>query len=149
MQPEERLVPQLAPPDDGDDGRRFAAAIALIAAELRAEDVAVLDLRGLTNVADYFVIGTGTSDRQMHAVLERIEEYARTVGRAPFHVAGARQSTWILADYVDVIVHLFDPEHRRYYDLDGLWGDAPRVEWQRDGRAASTDAKEPAQVPPA
>ncbi len=113
----------------GDEGRCFALEAARIASEYRTLDVVVLDLRGLSSLADYFVIGTGTSDRQMHAVLDRLQEHARTLGRRPLNVANSRSASWILADYVDVVIHLFDAEHRAYYDLDGLWGDAPRVDW--------------------
>jgi ribosome-associated protein len=108
----------------------FAIAAARIAAENKAEEVRVLDLRELSSVADFFVLGTGTSDRQMHAVLNLIERHARTLDRRPFHVADSTAGTWLLADYVDVVIHLFDLEHRSYYDLDSLWGDAPLVEWE-------------------
>jgi len=117
----------------GDDGREFAILAARVAADLRAAGVTVIDLRGLSGVADFFVIGTGTSGRQMHAILDRVEEEARLTGRRVFKRADSENSAWLLADYVDVIVHLFDEEHRGYYDLDGLWGDAPRVAWERPG----------------
>ena len=115
---------------ENDDALQFAIAAARIAVENKAEDVAVLDLRGLSGMTDFFVIGTGTSERQMGAVLDHVEDYAATVDRHPFNVRSQRTATWILADYVDVVVHLFDAAHREYYDLDGLWGDAPQVEWQ-------------------
>lgn len=118
-----------------DDSGDFAVAIARVAADHRLDDVAVLDLRGLTSVADYFVLGTGTSDRQMHAVLDRIGDFARSRGRKPYRVGDSSSASWILADYVDVVVHLFDAEHRSYYDLDSLWGDAPRVEWRNGPNA--------------
>jgi ribosome-associated protein len=113
-----------------DEAQDFAIELARIAAAHKTIDVAVLDLRGLSGLTDFFVIGTGTSDRQIHAVLDRIDEHARSVGRRLFKVADTRTATWILADYVDVVVHLFDAPHREYYDLDGLWGDAPRIEWR-------------------
>jgi len=112
------------------EARLFAIQAARIAATHRTQDVVVLDLRGLSSVCDYFVIGTGTSERQMHAVLDRLRDFGRQVGRPPFRVADTASATWILADFVDVVVHLFDAEHRAYYDLDNLWGDAPRVDWQ-------------------
>ena len=90
----------------------------------------LLDLRGLSGLTDFFVIGTGRSDRQMHAVLDHIADHARAVNRRAFGVTDTRASSWVLADYVDVVIHLFDEGHREYYDLDGLWGDAPRVEWR-------------------
>ena len=112
-----------------DEALQFAITAARVAVEHKTEDVEVLDLRGLSSFADFFVLGTGTSDRQMHAVVDRLEEHAKGVGRSPFKVADSRDAHWILADYVDVVVHLFDAEHRDYYDLSGLWGDAPRIEW--------------------
>jgi ribosome-associated protein len=119
-----------APAPPKDEALEFAIAAARIAAENKTEDVQVLNLRGLSNFAEFFVLGTGTSPRQMHAVVDLIEEYARSIGREPFRVADSREAHWILTDYVDVVIHLFDPEHREYYDLDNLWGDAPRVPWQ-------------------
>jgi ribosome-associated protein len=127
---EELATTELMPRPDTQDGRSFALVAARIAAETKAESVVVLDLRGLSTLADFFVIGTGTSGRQMHAVLDRILEYARTVERKHFHISDSSDAAWLLADYVDVVIHLFDEEHRNYYDLDGLWGDAPLVDWQ-------------------
>jgi ribosome-associated protein len=109
---------------------QFAREAARIADDLKTAELAVLDLRGLSALADFFVIGTGTSDRQMRAVLDAIHDHARTRGRRPFSATNTTHTSWLLADYVDVVVHLFDEEHRTYYDLDGLWGDAPRVDWQ-------------------
>lgn len=116
-------------PESDMDAEAFAVQVARIAVENKAGHVRVLDLRGLSTLADYFVLATGTSNRQMHAVVDRVREYARTVDRAHFKISDTDNGSWILADYVDVIVHLFDEEHRAYYDLDGLWGDAPRVEF--------------------
>ncbi len=123
-----------------DEARTFAIEVARLADQMQVADVVVLELRGLSSVADYFVIGTGTSDRQMHAVLDRIEQLASEVGRRPLGIADARDASWIVADYVDVVVHLFDAEHRAYYDLDGLWGDAPRVGWATQPAPESAEA---------
>lgn len=114
-----------------DEARGFAIEAARLATEYRCADVVVIDLRGLSSVADYFVLGTGTSDRQMHAVLGHLEDLAKSQGRRPYNVSNPREASWILVDYVDVMIHLFDASHRSYYDLDGLWGDAPRVEWKK------------------
>lgn len=111
------------------DARRFAIEAARVAADTRCENVVVLELRGLSSVTDYFVIATGTSDRQMSATLDRIGDFAKTTVRKPFRTADSPSATWMLADYVDVVVHVFDARARDYYDLDGLWGDAPRVDW--------------------
>ena len=124
------------------DAKTFAIQLARIAADNNAEDVEVLDLRGLSAIADFFVIGTGTSDRQMDAVAEIMKTHARSVGRRPFKTAGTREGKWVLADYVDIVVHLFDERHRDFYDLAGLWGDAPRVDWApaTTGTEQETDA---------
>ncbi len=87
----------------------------------------VLDLGGICAIADFFVIATGTSDRQLRAVADHIETYGKTVGQIPYGISGYESATWILLDYVDVVVHLFTPERRRYYDLELLWGDARRI----------------------
>jgi len=110
-------------------GIAFAKRTARIAEENRAEDILILDLRTLSAVADFFIIATGTSDRQMRAIAEQIEQEGKSVGQRPYRVSGYENGTWILLDYIDVVVHLFDPQRRTYYDLELLWGDAPRIDW--------------------
>ena len=117
-------------PSPNVDGLRFACEAARIAEDNRSEDVVVLDLRGICAIADFFIIATGTSDRQLRAVADQIEKYGKTVGQRPFGVSGYDNATWVLLDYVDVVIHLFDGERRTYYDLELLWGDAPRVDWR-------------------
>jgi ribosome-associated protein len=129
-----------SPVTPNDDALAFSILAARVAAEHRTDGVVVLDLRGLSSIADYFVIGTGTSDRQMHAALAGIEEAARAAGRRPYRVSDPRDSSWLLADYIDVVIHLFDTRRRAYYDLDGLWGDAPRVEWRESTAAVEARA---------
>lgn len=108
---------------------RFAVSAARVLTDNRSENVVVLDLRGRSSLADYFVIGTGTSGRQMFAALARVEDFARTVGRKPYRRSENDSAQWLLADYVDVVVHVFDEDHRDYYDLEGLWSEAPVVNW--------------------
>ena len=108
----------------------LAMAAARLADELRCEDVVILDLRGLSPVTDFFVIATGTSDRQLRAVGDAIDEQAASMGQKRYGRSGYEHAAWVLIDYVDVVVHLFDEPSRAYYDLELLWGDAPRVEWQ-------------------
>ncbi|MBN1492275.1 MAG: ribosome silencing factor [Phycisphaerae bacterium] len=112
------------------EGQSFAIEAARIAHDDHSEDVVVLDLRGLSSIADFFIICTGTSDRQMQAVVDHIQELARKVGQQRFGLAGYDTAQWILADYVDVIIHVFDAKYRAYYDLELLWGDAPRLDWK-------------------
>jgi len=116
--------------DNAGDALQFALDCARIAHENKAEDIVVLDLRGRSSICDYFVICTGTSDRQMQTVADYIDEHAARLNQYKLNVSGYEQGGWILVDYVDVIVHIFDEPHRRYYDLDLLWGDAPRLDWQ-------------------
>ena len=108
-----------------------AKALALTAAKLAAErhctDIVVLDLTGISPATDYFMIATGTSDRQMRSVSDEICDAARKQGQQRFGRAGYDQGRWILLDFVDVVIHIFDTEYRDYYDLELLWGDAERL----------------------
>lgn len=113
----------------------FAVEAARVADAHRAEDIVVMDLRGLSGVTDYFVICTGTSDRQMRTVAERIREHGLRMGQRPFGVSGVENAQWILLDYVDVVIHVFDRVRRDYYDLELLWGDAPKIEWKLSATA--------------
>jgi ribosome-associated protein len=124
-----------AAPKPAMSGLDFARQAARIAEEMHAEEVLILDLRGISSVADFFVIGTGTSDRQMRAIADEIEQFGRGVGQKPYGHNGYDSSTWLLTDYVDVVVHLFDPAKRHYYDLELLWGDAPRIDWHEPAKA--------------
>jgi ribosome-associated protein len=112
-----------------EPARALATAAAQIAHDDHCQDVVVLDLRGVSPVTDYFVIATGTSGRQMRTVAEDISRHGKNVGQKPWHISGLEGGQWILLDFVDVVVHLFDPDRRRYYDLELLWGEVPRVEW--------------------
>lgn len=117
------------PVRSNEQARRFAIDCARIMDDARCEEIVVLDLRGISPVCDFFVIANGTSDRQMRAVADHIKETAKAQSETPYSVAGYDEGAWIVVDYVDVIVHLFNEERRAYYDLDSLWGDSPRVEW--------------------
>lgn len=105
----------------------FALDAAKLAAERHCTEITVLDLKNISPAADYFVIVTGTSDRQMRSVADEINGIARQQGYSLFGRAGYEQGRWILLDYVDVVVHIFDDRNRRYYDLELLWGDAKRL----------------------
>ncbi len=107
--------------------RAFALAAAKVAAERHCSDIVVLDLSGKSPATDYFVIATGTSDRQMRTVADEISQTAREQHFQRFGRAGYEQARWILLDYVDVVIHIFDSEYRDYYDLELLWGDAERL----------------------
>jgi ribosome-associated protein len=101
-------------------------AVAEYASDAKAEEIVQLDLRGLTSVADYFVICTGRSDRQVKAIHDRIHLGMKNQhGSLPTRVDGAGQAQWVLMDYGDVIVHIFMPETRDFYRLEQLWGEVP------------------------
>ena len=112
---------------DNSEAEVFALAAARLAAERHCTDIVVLDLRGKSPATDYFVIVTGTSDRQMRTVADEISQAAREQGLHRFGRAGYEQGRWILLDYIDVVIHIFDAEYRDYYDLELLWGDAKRL----------------------
>jgi ribosome-associated protein len=126
-----------------DPACEFAVAAARSAHESNCQDIVVLDLRGISPVTDYFVLCTGTSDRQMRTVADDIAEYGDSVGERVWHIAGFESAQWILLDFVDVVVHLFDDRFRRYYDLELIWGAAPRVQWKprarRNPRGSNVD----------
>jgi ribosome-associated protein len=107
--------------------KTFALAAAGVAAGRHCKDIVVLDLKGKSPATDYFVIATGTSDRQMRTVADEISEAARERGLQRFGRAGYEQARWILLDFIDVVIHIFDAEYRDYYDLELLWGDAKRL----------------------
>jgi len=125
----------LSPMKKKIDPVQFAIQVARICEGDRATNIVVLDLRGLSPVTDLFVICTGTSDRQIRAIADHIDEYGKKIGNERFGISGQNVAQWILADYVDVVVHIFDEAHRSYYDLELMWGDAPRVAWARSASA--------------
>jgi ribosome-associated protein len=112
--------------------RRFAIETARLAAHTRCHNVVLLDVREVSPVTDYFVLATGTSARQMRTVADEVSELGERADFAPLSTAGYETESWILVDCVDVVVHLFSPDARLFYDLDGLWGDARRVDWEAD-----------------
>ena len=90
------------------------------------------DLPVLECIARYFVIGTGTSEQQIRSVAEEMATLGKQKDFSPYNRAGLQQGRWAVVDLVDIVVHLFDEEFRDFYDLELLWGDAPKVAWARD-----------------
>src|SRR5256885_2380802 len=109
--------------------RQFAIDAARMAANTRCHNVVLLDVRGISPVTDYMILATGTSPRQMRTVCDDLAEWAGERGVRPYHADGLESESWMLIDFVDVVVHVFSQEARLFYDLDSLWGDAQRVEW--------------------
>jgi ribosome-associated protein len=108
-------------------GELLARRAAELALEKKCEEVRILDLRGLTSVTDYFVIVTADSDRKSKAAAEHIIDELKVDGERPMHVEGMDSLHWILLDYIDVVVHVFMPDERHFYDLESLWSDAPVI----------------------
>jgi ribosome-associated protein len=104
------------------------ARAAELALERKGYDVIVLDLRGISSATDFFVLASGRSDVQVKAIAEHISEELRREGTRPSHVEGLQGGRWVLLDYIDFVVHVFHPQAREFYQLENLWGDAPRWE---------------------
>ena len=105
-----------------------ALAAAQVADANRGRDITILDLRGQTPVFDYFVVVTGGSRRQLHAISEEIDRVLQEEhGDRRMGIEGYEESRWILLDYGDIVVHMFEPETRAYYAIEELWGQAKRV----------------------
>ena len=122
------------------DAATFPEAVqraAELALERKAHDVTVLDLRGISSATDYFVISSGTSDVQVKAIAEHVVEDLKEQGIRAQHVEGLRGARWVLLDYVDFVVHVFHPQARDFYQLENLWGDAPRWDAPADPAEAS------------
>lgn len=114
------------------------------ARDKKGEEILVLDLRGLCDFTDAFLIVHGSSDRQVGAIADAVEERLReTLGLRPRHVEGRRVAEWVLLDYFDFVVHVFQEERRRFFGLERLWGDAPRMDPDRLEEAEAAPRKRP------
>jgi ribosome-associated protein len=110
------------------DSHEKAVLLCRFALEKKAYDLVLMEVRALTSIADYFIVCSGRSDRQVQSIAQGIEENLRRMGVRPQSVEGAARGQWVLMDFSDVIVHVFYQPVREFYDLEGLWIDAPRVE---------------------
>jgi ribosome-associated protein len=110
-----------------------ALRCAVLALDKKAEDVRILDIRRISSIADYLVLANGHSDKQTQAIAESVRIELKKFGQV-LDIEGLREGNWVILDYGDVILHVFKEEVRRYYDLDGLWSDAPLVEIPADYR---------------
>jgi ribosome-associated protein len=119
---QEQQVPAMSP-------ERLAQLAASYAADKKAIDLTVLDLRGVSSYTDFFVLCSGNTDRQAKAIHDAVHEgLKKDHGQLPRRVEGLGEARWILMDYFDVVVHVFVPEVREFYRLEQLWGDVPRVD---------------------
>jgi ribosome-associated protein len=111
--------------------RSFALEAARMLSDNKCQDIVMLDVTGLSQLSDFIIVANGTSDRQMRSSADDVGELGIKHGYGVFRKDVDDRTTWIVADFVDVVVHIFEPNTRAHYDLEMLWGDAPRVEWER------------------
>jgi ribosome-associated protein len=111
------------------DSKKIAIACAKIADDKKAQDIVILDVDKISSITDYFVICSAINERQLHAIADDIDKEMKKVSVKKLGMEGYREGKWVLIDYGDFIVHIFEKEIRSYYDLELLWGDAPKVTW--------------------
>jgi len=116
--------------------RDLAIVAARSASSKKAEDIVVMDVRSLIGITDFFVLASGTNDRQVRTIAEEVQRALRNQDVKPVRREGEREGRWVLLDYVDIVVHVFHAEEREFYSLERLWADAPVLPWQ--DRAASS-----------
>lgn len=123
------------------EGKKLALECRELADNRKAEDIVVLDVAKISSIADYFVIASGTSEPHLRAIADEVTDKLREKhGLRPRIVDGTLQAGWLVLDYFDVIVHVMRADVRQHYDLEGLWGDAPRVRTRAKPKAARKKA---------
>jgi ribosome-associated protein len=132
--PRRRIVPIAT-------SRQLAVACARIADDKKASDIVILDLRKLNGITDYFVICSALNDRQSRAIAEDVSVEMKRKGLRALGIEGHRGAPWILEDFGDFVLHVFRENHRKFYDLESLWDDAPRLDWTK--KAAKKKAPAP------
>ena len=120
--------------------RDFAIKAAQLLEDRHCEDIRIIDVRGLSQVCDYVLIGSGTSERQMRSVAQELEDLGEEHHNVVYRSNRDTGGTWIVIDFVDLVAHLFEPNQRAYYDIESLWADAEPVEWERASGAKRNSA---------
>jgi ribosome-associated protein len=128
------------------NGRELSQFAARLADEKKGSDIVIYDLRGVSDVTDYFVIATAQSRLQARAIAAGIEKTLKDQGVLKLGLEGGGDTQWILMDYGDAVIHVFSPQLRDYYSLESLWGDAPKVPW-REGSAGEVPRPAPVGAP--
>lgn len=142
-------APDAATRQKEEAARAFAIAAARSMHDDKCTDVVALDVRGRSQVTDFIVVGSGASERQMRSAGQRVADLGETSGFALFRSNKDQPGqTWFVLDFVDVVAHVFEPGARAYYDLEMMWGDAPRLAWERPAPAAPRAAKTVAKAAP-
>jgi ribosome-associated protein len=135
-------------PQASDDRqlRSFAVLAANLLNDRHCEDVRLIDVRGLSQVCDYVLVASGTSNRQMRSVADELATLGDEHAHRAFRTSSDTAATWIVVDFIDLVVHLFEPTTRAYYDLESLWSDGEMVGWQRDGEHLPRQRRRPAET---
>jgi ribosome-associated protein len=103
-----------------------------VAQDNKAKNIVVLDMREITPLYDFFVLATGLSRRQIHNIAEEVDAQMAAEGEVRLGIEGYEAGRWVVQDYGDIVVHLFDQDTRGYYALDDLWADARQIDWERE-----------------
>ena len=119
------------------ESRELARLAARAASSKQGQAIVILDVRDLVTITDYFVIASGTSDRQVATIADEVARGLKEKDTRPVRTEGDATARWILLDFVDFVVHVFHEEEREYYRLENLWRDAPVIEWQNGAEASS------------
>lgn len=125
---------------DPNEVQRFVIEAAQLINDSHGEEIVVFDVRDKSQVTDYLIIASGTSDRQIRSVGSEVSQLGKQ--KYNFERFGREEdgpSKWLVLDFVDVVIHLFEPVTRSFYDLEMMWGDAPRIEWQRQSDSRTTE----------
>ena len=120
------------------DAKNAAIETARLLSDDRCSDVTLLDVRGISSVQDFVILASGTSDRQMRSAAADVKNLLPKLGSSVYRTSVDDQGTWIVVDCVDTVIHIFEPNTRAYYDLESMWGDAPKIEWLREGQKPFT-----------
>jgi ribosome-associated protein len=115
----------------------LAQAAARICLDYKANDVVLLDLRGVTDMTDFFIVASGTSDTHVRSVGERLAEDMKKLGSPVYHMEGTAKGRWVLLDFVDFVVHVFHPTLRDFYQLERLWADAESIPIEEGSRVTA------------
>lgn len=125
--PDQTDLPHAASPSHSPSSEALAQRAAALCLDNKATDVVILDLGGVSDMTDFFVIASGTSDTHVRSTAEHLVEGLKAEGQPVHHAEGVTQGRWALLDYVDVVVHVFHPTLRNFYQLERLWSDATVV----------------------
>ncbi|MDP6478476.1 MAG: ribosome silencing factor [Phycisphaerales bacterium] len=117
------------------DSLAFAIEAARTAVDRHCTDVRLFDVRGRSQVCDYVLVASGTSDRQVRSVGAELGDLGESFGRQRFRSNADPASTWVVVDFIDIVMHFFEPSRRAYYDLDELWSDAAEIDFSRGNEA--------------